>query len=114
MAAAPNIAALALAPPVVASYRDFYNSATNDPFNGTYDSVTTPYVIPLGVAAVPQPLTIANGVYNSVQHKTPTAFLIVGLDNRISLYHRLSSFLVNAQLPSTIKHSCAARDKGCN
>ena len=101
MAAAPNIAALALAPPVVASYRDFYNSATNDPFNGTYASVTTPYVIPLGVAAVPPPLTIANGVYNSVQHKTPTAFLIVGLDNRISLYHRLSRFDPRMGMPAS-------------
>ena len=83
------------------SYRDFYSTASNDPYNGSYNALLTPYITNIHGGAAQTPTEVADMVYNSVHHHLPTAFIIVGTDNKIHAFHRASKFLPRTGLPPT-------------
>ena len=49
-------------PPGPATYIDFYNDASNDPYNGNYLNAFQTYHVPLANAGVIQPADLANQV----------------------------------------------------
>ena len=72
VAAAPPAPVPANGPPLV-TYREFFNDASNDAFNGNYADVLAPY----GIGAAPlAPATIRNLVANARNQGVPTAFLL--------------------------------------
>ena len=80
-------AAAAIIPSFTASYRSFYDTATNDPLNGSYAVVMAPFDIPVVGPSPATPQELASSIYNATQTRTPTCMLTVGPDNLIHMYH---------------------------
>ena len=68
-------------------YRNFYSDASNNPYNGVYNALLTPYITNITSVAAHTPTEVADLIYNSVQHHLPTAFIIVGNDSNIHAFH---------------------------
>ena len=63
------------------SYQYFYLDAANDPYNGSYNALLTPYITNIAGGATHTPVQVANLVFSAAQYHLPTAFLVVGDNN---------------------------------
>ena len=88
--------------PALCSYKEFYSNVDNDPYNGNYNSLLTPYITNIAGGATHTPMQVAEMVYSASQHHLPTAFLVVGEDSRLHAYHRVTKFSPRLGLPATI------------
>ena len=79
------------AQPPLAYYRDYFSDVANDPFNGEYTQVMTPYEVPAAHAMTPT--NVRNLAYTAKDQGLPTAFILFHEnDSRIHVYVQLDKF----------------------
>ncbi len=80
-------------------YRDFFNDATNDPFNGHYTDVLADYACTAGAI---RPQALRDLIANARLQNVPTAFLLQHEDDKcLHIYLQLERFEPRMGLPAS-------------
>lgn len=91
------------------TYAEYYQDASNDPYNGEYTAAMQTYNVPLANAAVIAPGPLAQQVYASAS-TVPMSFVLLCRDpaadpavdpGRVVLFHRVSQFSARIGMPAT-------------
>ena len=101
---------MALPPPLVTTYRQYYDEPTNNPYLD-YTDIYAPFLIdPANAAGAATPATVATAFYTASTAGDPNAFLLLHPDDsanpatghgHISCYHGLSQFPQRLGVPAT-------------